>query len=470
MKRLSSFDLMFLRLETREWPCHFGGLAVVDGATLVDGEGRLRIEEIAARLEPRLARVPALRRRLLVPGPLGGRPLWVDDPRFSVARHLRQVAVPAPGDDRRLLETAARVYGPRLDRRRPLWELWFLTGLADDRVGVLLKLHHAVADGMAAVAIMGSLFDADPNVPDPPPAPWAPEPTPSGWSLVADNLATRWAALRRALAAVRRPERFGASLRRARRIAVSYAGRNPELQAARTSLNRPVRAGRRVGFLRLELADVKDVAHAHGGTVNDVVLDLWAGGLRHLLVSRGESVSGLELITGVPVSLRPEGDATVENRSGWIALPLPAWEADAARRLALIAERTRTTKATQQPAAIAGFMAALAATPIGRAYTTRQRTSHTVVTNVPGPPAPVYLLGARVRGLFPIIELVGNLGQTLCAFSYDGAISLVVTADATTFPDLDVLVEGMARCWDALTTTAGPGVSVVSGVNEGRAP
>jgi WS/DGAT/MGAT family acyltransferase len=469
VKRLSSFDLMFLRLETREWPCHFGGLAVVDGDGLLDAEGRVRLEEVAARLEPRLAGVPVLRRRLLVPGPLGGRPLWVDDAGFSVARHLHQTSVASPGDDVRLLDAAARVVERTLDRRRPLWELWFLTGLADGRVGVLLKLHHAVADGMAAVAIMGALFDLDPDAPDPSPSPWMPAPAPSRWTLVVDNLATAWTALRRAIVALRHPGRLRAPVRRARRIAVSYAGRNPALRAARTSLNRPVRAGRRVRFLRLDLAEVKDAAHAHGATVNDVVLDLWAGGLRHLLVTRGESVAGVELITAVPVSLRTAGDATVENRSGWVALPLPAWEPDATRRLALIAERTRATKATQQPAAIAGFMAALAATPVGRAYTTRQRTSNTVVTNVPGPPVPVYFLGARVRELLPIIELVGNVGQILCAFSYDGAIALVATADATSFPDLDTVIEGMRRDWDALTTSAGHAASVPSGGNEGRA-
>jgi WS/DGAT/MGAT family acyltransferase len=454
VKRLSAFDLMFLRLETPEWPCHFGGLAVVEGETLLDETGQLRIPEISERLEPRLTNVPQLRRRLLMPGPLGGRPLWVDDPRFQIDRHVFQTPVAFPGGDAELLAAAAHVCERPLRRSRPLWELWFFTGMPDGRVGMMLKLHHAVADGMAAVAIMGALFDLAPDAADPAPVPWVPASLPSERSLVADNLATKWEAVRRTAVQMLEPgfaERAWTSAGRLRRIGASYAGRNEDLQAPRTSLNRPVRAGRRVRRLRLDLAAMKEIAHAHDGKVNDVVLDLWAGGVRHLLVSRGERVDGIELITSVPVSLRDEANAgVVENRSGWIALALPAWEPDAGRRLHLIVPRTRATKAVQSPDAIAGFMAALAATPLARWYTTHQHTSNTVVTNVPGPPLPLYFLGARVVELIPIIELVGNIGLTLCAFSYDGEISLAVTADATTFPDLDVLMGGMEDEWRVL--------------------
>ncbi len=460
-RRLSSFDLMFLRLETPEWPCHFGGLTVLEGEALLDDEGRLRMREITARLERRLPLVPELRRRLHVPGPLGGRPLWVDDPRFAIERHVHQTTVPTPGGDGELLETAAQVAMRSLDRRRPLWELWFFTGLEEDRVAAMLKLHHSVADGMAAVTIMASLFDLDPAVPDPAPASWVPERLPSERALRADNLEAKIETVRGLVADATRPgagARMAASIGRVARIARSYAGANPELQAPPTSLNRVVGAGRRIGVVRLDLAAVKGAAHAHDATVNDVVLDLWSGGLRRLLASRGEATD-LELITSLPVSLRADaGSEAVDNRSGWVAFALPTSEPDPSSRLGEIARRTRVVKATQQPAAIAGFMAALAATPLARPFTTHQHTNNVLVTNVPGPPVPMYMFGARVVEILPIVELVGNVGLVLCAFSYAGRLSLVVTADATGFPDLDVLVDGMEREWDALVTPVAEGI------------
>jgi WS/DGAT/MGAT family acyltransferase len=464
IRRLSAFDLMFLRLETPEWPCHFGGLAVIEGEALLDHEGRLRLQEMTERLERRLALVPQLRRRLHVPGPLGGRPVWVDDERFAIERHVHQAAVASPGGDHELLETAARVYERPLRRDHPLWELWFLTGLSDGRVAAMLKLHHSVADGMAAVTIMGSLFDLAPDAPDPAPAPWSPEPAPSEPTLRDDNLATTTAALRRLAASATGPDlvsRARATLGRTWRLTRSYAGANRDLQAERTSLNRPVGRGRRVRVLRLDLAAVKEAAHALDAKVNDVLLDLWVGGIGHLLASRGERVPA-ELITSIPVSLRGEAETgTVDNRTGWIALGLPAWEANPVRRLGLIAQRTRKVKAEQHPGAIAGFMAVLAATPFARWFTNHQRTNHVVVTNVPGPSVPVYMFGARVLEIAPIVELVGNVGLVLCAFSYTGQISLVVTADANTFPDLDVLMAGMNEDWQTL-------IAVDQGVERGR--
>lgn len=272
--RLTSLDLMFLRLETPAWPGHFGGLALAEGTPLLDTSGRLRIDEIQERVNRRLAHVPQLRRRLHLPGPLGGKPLWVDDHQFGIQHHVHEAAVDPPGSELQLLDTAARLYGTLLDRRHPLWELWFLTGLTDDRVGVLLKLHHSIADGMAAVTITGSLFDFEPGAPEPIPGQWAPEPVPGRWPLVADNASHKLRAAGRAAATLTHPLRLlkRASVRM--RVARQALGAS---SAPRTSLNQVVRPGRRIRFLRLDLAAVRQAAHAHGAKVNDVVLDLWAG-------------------------------------------------------------------------------------------------------------------------------------------------------------------------------------------------
>ena len=448
--RLTSLDLMFLRLETPAWPGHVGGLALAEGRPLLDTSGRLRIDEIQDRVNRRLPPVPQLRRRLHFPGPFAGKPLWVDDHQFDIQHHVHEAAIDPPGSEAQLLDTAARLYGTLLDRGHPLWELWFLTGLTHDRVGVLLKLHHSIADGMAAVTIMGSLLDFDPGAPEPVPEPWAPGPVPGRWPLVADNVSHKLRAAGRAAATLTHPLRLlnEASVRM--RVARQALGAS---RAPRTSLNQVVRPGRRIRFLRLDLAAVKQAAHAHGATVNDVALDLWAGGLRQLMLSRAEPTSGVELITNEPVSLRPAGGARpTGNQIGFLALPLPVWEPDAQRRLGLIASTTRNVKAQQQPAAMAGFLAASTATPwIGKSYPAHQHTVNVKDTNIIGPPHPVYVLGARILDILPITRLFGNVGLTVCAFSYAGQISLVVTADATAFPDLDVLIAGVEQDWHALT-------------------
>lgn len=196
---------------------------------------------------------------------------------------------------------------------------------------------------------------------------------------------------------------------------------------------------------------MKEVAHAHGGKVNDVVLNLWAGGLRQLMLSRAEATSGVELLASVPVSLRSAGGPrSIDNQIGAIALPLPVGEADVRRRLDLIVRRTRQAKAEQHPAAIMGFLIGLAVTPLGRYFAGHQHAVNVEVTNVIGPPVPVYVLGARVLEVLPITGPVGNMGLVLCAFSYAGQVFLVVTADARGFPDLDVLMAGMEGDWRAL--------------------
>jgi WS/DGAT/MGAT family acyltransferase len=370
----------------------------------------------------------------------------VDDHRFAIEHHVFEVAVASPGGDKQLLETAARIYEGLLDRGGPLWELWFLTGLSEHRVGVLLKLHHAVADGLAAVAIMGSLFDIEPDAPEPDTVPWTPKPIPGFWPLLVDNFSSKVQTARRAIAALSHPRRL---LRQVRAFAVMTRRYFEKKAAPASSLNQPVGPGRLIRCLRLDVATMREAAHVRGAKINDVVLTLWAGGIRRLLKHRREPVAGVELISGMPVSLR--SDKTIDNQVGTMVLGLPLWQEDPSDRVALIAARTRTAKAEQQPAAIMGYMAGLAATPIGKYYTTHQQASNVTVTNVMGPSVPVYVLGARILEILPIIELVGNIGLTLCAFSYSGEMFMVVTADATAFPDLEVLMEGMEQDWHTLT-------------------
>jgi diacylglycerol O-acyltransferase / wax synthase len=226
--------------------------------------------------------------------------------------------------------------------------------------------------------------------------------------------------------------------------------------APRTSLNQRVQTGRRIWFVRLSLATAKHAAHAHHGKVNDVVLAIWTGGLRQLLVSRAEPVERLEPIPTLPTSSRSAGGTgSIDNEFGAMALPLPVWEADAERRLDPIAARTREAKARQHPAAVIGLLARLSATPLGRYLAGHQHAVNVEVTNVTGPHVPAYLFGAPVLAILPIVGPVGNMGAVLCALSYAGQLFLVVTADAHGFPDLDVLMAGMEADGRALLGSHG---------------
>jgi WS/DGAT/MGAT family acyltransferase len=435
---------MFLRVENEDWPCHFAGLAVLDGASLVDASGRLRFGELAERLARRAAGVRQLRQRVYVPGVLGGRALWVVDQQLDLRRHVFNAEVAAPGGDIELLDTAARLYGTLLDRRRPLWELWFLTGLTEGRVGVLLKLHHSVADGLAAVALMASLFDeGGADVP-----PWEPERLPSSLSLLADTIATKARRMAAAVGTLAHPAR----LARAWAVGAGVVRRAMSSAAApRLSLNRPVVAGRTIRFVRLDLGAVKDIAHRRGGTVNDVVLDVWSGGLRALLAGRGELRDHVEPVTTLPASLHGAHDPGAGgNDFGALAIPLPVWEPDADHRLEIIITRSRQAKAEQHPATVMGLLAAVAATPLGRYFAAHQRAVNVEVTNVIGPPVPVHLLGSPVLAIVPIVGPVGNMGPILTAFSYAGGLFLVVTAEAGAYPDLDLLIAGIEADANAL--------------------
>jgi diacylglycerol O-acyltransferase / wax synthase len=443
--RLTRADLSNLRYETPAAPMHIGALLLVDAAPLVDAAGRLLLEEVRRRLELRLGGVPVLRRRLLRPGILRGRPLWVDDSAFSIDNHVRTVALHPDAADAEMVAAVERLMAAVLDRSRPLWELWLLTGLNGNRLAALLKLHHAIADGLAAVAILTSLFDFDPLAPDPPLPGRSPVPAPSPGALFLDNLSRASASAERAGRLLAHPGRVGRALRAAGGDLVR-ALRSPA--APRTSINKKVAPGRHIRFARFDLEAVSATAHAAGGKVNDVVLDLVAGGLSELLRGRGERVDGVRLIASVPVSLRTAAEAGVlGNAVGVMTVPLDIGQPDAQRRLDSIIAATQRAKRDQHPARVQAFMAWLAASPIAQAFIARQRLVNLFVTNVAGPPAPAYMLGARIRDVLPIVSPQGNVSLAFCAFSYAGCLYLVATVDATACPDVDRLIAGAQAAW-----------------------
>jgi WS/DGAT/MGAT family acyltransferase len=296
--------------------------------------------------------------------------------------------------------------------------------------------------------MLASLFDPSLETSDPALSFWTPEPAPGPWALFAENLSARIGALRHAVRVLAHPRRAIAT---AWSIARALLRGTRRAAAPQSSINRPVAAGRRVRFARFELAAVKGAAHVSGGKVNDVVLDLAAGALRELLLGRGEPVDGVELVASIPVSLRSAEQASgLGNAVGVIVVQLPVGRMDAHRRLGAIVGSTTQAKREQHPAQVAAFVAWISGTPLAQRFTSRQRLINVEVTNVAGPPAPVFVLGARVLDVVPITPAVGNVTISLCAFSYTGCLYLVATADAHACPDIDRLIVGAQKEWDEL--------------------
>jgi diacylglycerol O-acyltransferase / wax synthase len=444
--RLSLADRSNLRIERPETPAHVAGLCVVEAAPLLGDDGNLDLATIRRRLDRRLARVPELRRVVRRPPPLCGPPLWVDDSTFSIDHHVHAARVDPPGDEASLLRTAEMLLRPLLDRSRPLWELWFMTGLADGRLGVLFKVHHAVADGLAAVALLASMLDPEPGAADPPPVRWSPAPAPSTRALLTDSARSRATALASTLGHPARLARGLAS------VAGDVAGAfRASTAAPRTSLNALPGRSRQLRAVHLDLERARALAHAHAAKVNDVLLTVVVGGLRELLLERSELAEGMELMVSVPATLRGAGEARdLGNAVGVIVVPLPVCDADPARRLERIAANTRAAKSAQHPASVQRVMAALASLGLSLPLARRQRLVNTFVTNVPGPADLLYLLGARIDQVLPVVGLAGNVTLTFAALSYHGWLEVVVDADAGACPDVDVLVTGMNRAWESL--------------------
>ena len=290
LERLTASDLFLLMWDDYGWSSDIGGLAICDGTGLLDPDGRVRIGAVRTLLEPRLHLVPRFRQLLYRPRLGLGWPLWVDAPCFDLADHIRVYQVAAPGGQAQLLQAYQELARRRLDPARPLWELWLLPGLPDRRVGAYLRLHHALADGPAALAAFAALLDPAPGAPIPVGPPWTPTPIPTAGELLADNLRRRRAELARGCSGLAHP---GRTLARARAAWPAWREVLAEHPAPHTSLNHPVGAGRRLTLIRGRLDPIKQIAHAHQATVNDVVLAAVAGGLGQLLASRGEDVAGL---------------------------------------------------------------------------------------------------------------------------------------------------------------------------------
>ncbi|MDP9384600.1 MAG: wax ester/triacylglycerol synthase family O-acyltransferase [Actinomycetota bacterium] len=458
LDRLSAVDAGFLAQEGPTTHMHIGGVALFDGEPPGLGEF---LEHIGSRLHL----VPRYRQKLAFP-PLGtGRPLWVDDPTFNLAYHVRHSALPAPGSERALLDLTARIFSQPLDRTKPLWELWLVEGRESGGFALIAKTHHSLVDGISGLDLTSVLFDLSEETvhAEAPAEPWAPQPEPSAASLAAAGLA---GAARTAVevasgtaAAAASPQEL---LDRAREVAagigeVAWAGINAPPP---TPFNVPPGPHRRIRFVRAGLDEFKAVKDALGGTVNDAVLAVVTGGLAYFLQARGQDTAGLELRACVPVSVRTEAQAGgLGNQLTQILAPLPVGIDEPVARLRYVRDAMRDLKESRQALGAKAIAAAQDfAPPTIMAQASRLtfagRFYNVLVTNVPGPQFPLYILGRRLDAMFPIAFLAGDRALAVAIMSYDGGMNFGLIGDYDALPDLDVIAEGIEGSLAALTAAA----------------
>ena len=433
MERLTAEDRLMLWPDER-WPQDIGALAILDGARLLDPDGRFRIEAVREAVEARLHLVPRFRQVLHLPRRGLGGPLWTDAPVFDLADHVRVTGVPAPGDEAALLRVTEQLRRRRLDRSRPLWEMWFLTGLPERRIGLFARMHHAIADGIAGAATLGAFLDATPGTPAGPAPPWTPAPMPSARSLLADNLRRQAAGVGGAFSALARPR---TTARRVQAVLSATRGMFSAPPTPRTSLDQVVGADRSLAVIRGNLELARQVAHQRGAKVNDILLAVSAAGLRALLRGRGEPVEDLALPVYVPVTLRQmeHREQARGNLVGQMVVLLPMGEPDSGLPLEQIAAESARQKASSHPNLGTMFRSRLARRAL-LAFLHRHPVSVTTA-DVPGPPNPVYFAGAPVLEVFPVLPLIANVTIGVGALSYAGQLNITVVADRDAVPDLD---------------------------------
>ncbi|HWP67471.1 MAG TPA: wax ester/triacylglycerol synthase family O-acyltransferase [Candidatus Limnocylindria bacterium] len=462
-ERLSAQDRSFLLFEDRHTHMHLGGVAIFEAGPLAKPDGGIAIERIRAHVAACLHLAPRYRQRLAFV-PLTGQPVWVDDAQFNIDYHVRHTALPRPGGDDELRAVVSRIVSQQLDRGKPLWELWVVEGLADDRFAVVVKCHHAMADGISAFEFFGALLRLTPETHVDAPRPWTPQPAPEGWRLLRDELVRQVTEPLGAAAQLLAQVRSATELVRQAAAGVTSvldfvaSGLRPP---APTPLNRRIGPHRRFDWHRLRLADVQAVRERFGGTINDVVLATIAGGMRRFLENRGRDPRRGEFRVVVPVSVRREDErGRLSNRaSGWLAT-LPVGEPNVRKRYAAVRRTTRWLKETRQERAaeLLGWAAefAMPGTLLSLALklVTFLAPYNLIVTNVPGPDVPLYLLGARMVGAFPLVPLFEQQGVGVAILSYHDSLCFGLNADWDLVPDLEELSEAVSDAFAELHAAA----------------
>ena len=483
MRQLSALDTLFLALESPTTYGHVSGLAIVDPSTAPGGT--LTLDDLKAVLTERLHLLPVMRWKL-AEVPLGlDRPYWVEDDHFDLDFHVRELALPAPGDDRQLAEQTARIVSRPLDRSRPLWELYLVHGLPEGRMAMLTKIHHAMVDGMSGAEIMGILYDLAPEGREVPPDDG------TGVALAA-RPGTLGMLRRGVLGPVRQPikalgtlprllpavdvvpsvfglpgaERISRSVSRARntilRNGEGEVVERPAMRAPRVPFSGRVSAHRRFAFGSVSLSDVKRVKDHYGVKVNDVVVALSAAAVRQWLIEH-DALPDRPLLAQIPVSVRTdEQRGTFGNRISVMIVPIPTDQDDPEARLRtahehLIAAKDRHKALPAQalqditqfipPAIYArSTRAAMALSASG----TMRPMYNLVISNVPGPPIPIYMAGAKLLANYPVSVATDGAGLNITVLSYLDSVDFGIVACREQMPDVETLMDTVQEELQAL--------------------
>lgn len=433
--RLSALDASFLYLESPSTPMHIASLAVYD-------DGPAPIDDVRQAFADRLHLVPRFRQRLASPPAGMHRPVWVDDPYFTLDAHLRHVALPEPGTPAQLKELAGHLLSMPLDRSCPLWEMFVIDGLSDGGFAVLSKTHHCLWDGVSGADVHAILLDDSPEPSTVIPETWEPGPEPTFVELALDAATDR---VSEAVDAGRSLVRAATHPLQTARDAIATARglstlANSVLRPSpRSPLNTSIQGRRRYAFTTAPLDRAKAIGKRAGGSVNDVVLAAVGGALRRWMIGRGVRPTDLDVM--VPVSLRDDGPG-VGNRVAMLVVPVAASERDPRRRLERMAEAMRERKASgaiaagQVVADLAGFAPPLVVAELTRLQQVN-RAFNLLVTNIPGPPMPLYLCGRRLRHLYPQAPLAANQALAVAVMSYDATLCFGLLGDRDAMHDLD---------------------------------
>ncbi len=443
--RLTFLDNSFLLMEGSNSPMHVAGTATYEAGPLKKADGGIDIDKIRDYVNSRLHLIPRYRQRL-AHTPIEGQPVWVDDDHFNIHYHVRHTALPKPGDERQLKRLAARIMSQHLDRAKPLWEIWIVEGLENhEQFAMISKIHHCMVDGMSSVDLLNVLLKPETTTHFESAPRWLPRPAPSSWELATDAL-LRYARLPveagRNIPEVIREARDPRSDIRARLRALRDMLGTGLGGPSETPLNQPIGPHRRFDWLAFNLEEVKAVKNRLGGTLNDVVLATVAGAVRRFLQRRGVSMRGLDFRVMAPVSVRSEQEhGTLGNRvSAWM-VPMPLAESDPVRRLDKIRETTAHLKESKQAMGAEMLTQVGEWTPstllsLGARMATRALPFNLVVTNVPGPQVPLYMLGAKMLDNYGLVPLMDYLCLGVVLFSYAGKLCWGFTAEWDLVPDL----------------------------------
>jgi WS/DGAT/MGAT family acyltransferase len=459
LDRLTSIDASFLHQEGHASHMHIGGVLIFEGPAP-------DFDDYLDHVRGRLHLVPRYRQKLATPPLETGRPLWVDDPDFNLEYHVRHTALPPPGTEEQLFLLTSRIASQQLDRSKPLWENWLVEGLADGRFAVISKTHHALVDGISGVDLASVLFDMEREpaaAPDGELEAWRPESEPSPADLVVAGargvVRTTTGLIGRGVAAATRP---ATSLNLARDVMeglgeLVWAVLNP---APETPLNVTIGPHRRYSVVRQQLSDYKEVKDALGGTVNDVVLSVVSGALAQWLHSRGVRTEGLEMRALVPVSVRTSDQhGSLGNRLTVMRGPLPVYIEDPVARLRFIRRAMDGLKESKQAVGAATLAAVNSlAPPTILAQASRlnfsTRLFNLIVTNIPGPQLPLYVLGRELVDLFPVAFLPEDHALAIAIMSYNGGLDYGLLGDYDAMADIDVVADGIESALAELLAAA----------------